>query len=201
MKRNGNVWDDNAPMSHYKGGNHSLWGNDDLASEETFFSPKEEEFLALKEEDLQSQFVDGAIPQPMTSPGEKGSRLPGIEGFHKPTGSELAIFKNVYFNTDDHIIRGQEALKVVERVASYLSAHPNTYLFVTGNCDERGPEAYNLSLGARRANYVRTLLVQKGVDPERIHTVSYGKERPIEQGHNADAWKKNRRADFLIYEK
>ncbi len=74
-------------------------------------------------------------------------------------------------------------------------------MFVEGHTDERGPEAYNLSLGARRANYVRTLLVQKGVDHNQLHTISFGKERPAEMGHNSEAWSKNRRAQFKIYKK
>ncbi|MBI3236675.1 MAG: OmpA family protein, partial [Chlamydiales bacterium] len=86
-------------------------------------------------------------------------------------------------------------------MASYLKAHPNVYLFVTGHCDERGPEAYNLALGTRRANYVRGYLVKNGVDANRIHTVSYGKEKPCDLRHNAEGWSKNRRAEFKIYEK
>ncbi|MES2122551.1 MAG: OmpA family protein, partial [Chlamydiota bacterium] len=147
------------------------------------------------------QFVDGAIPQPKNSPGERGSRIPGVDGFHTPVGSEAAIFKNVYFKTDDHILRDKEYLSTIERISAYLKSHPDTYLFVSGNCDQRGPEAYNLSLGARRANYVRTLLVQKGVDAEQIHTISYGKERLLDTHNNAEAWSKNRRAEFKIYQK
>ncbi len=92
-------------------------------------------------------------------------------------------------------------MATMEKVAEYLKSHPNVYLFVSGHCDERGPEAYNLSLGARRANYVRSLLVQKGVNPERVHTISYGKERPADLGHSQDSWSKNRRSEFRIYQK
>lgn len=198
---NGNVWDDNTTTSHYKQPSRSLWGNDELSQEENVFFASDDEFIALKDEDLQAQFADGAAPLAKTSPGEKGSNLPGIERFHSPTGSELSIFKMVHFNTDDHIVRGKEDLAVIEKISSYLINNPSVYLFVTGNCDERGPQAYNLSLGSRRANYVRTLLVQKGIDPERIHTISYGKEKPIDLGHTQESWKKNRRAEFLIYKK
>ncbi len=200
-RNNSGVWDDNATTGNYKSSERSLWGHDEISAEENFFAASEGDFIPLQDEDLQTQFVDGAIPLAKNSPGEKGSVIPSIDGFHRPTGSESAVFKTVHFNTDDHILRGHEELEVIERIVSYLDAHPDVYLFVSGNCDERGPEAYNLSLGARRANYVRTLLVQKGVDGERIHTVSYGKERPIDSGHSAESWKKNRRADFMIYQK
>jgi peptidoglycan-associated lipoprotein len=196
----GGVWDDNSTAGNYKGSARSLWGNEENSGDD-FFGPSHEDFIGLKDKDLHSQFADGAIPQPKASPGEAGSGIPGIDAFHFPTGTEAAIFKNVYFNTDDHILRGKESTTVIERIATYLKSHENVYLFISGHCDERGPEAYNLSLGARRANYIRSLLVQKGVDPERIHTVSYGKERPVDLGHGQDAWSKNRRGEFRIYQK
>jgi peptidoglycan-associated lipoprotein len=196
----GGVWDDNSTAGNYKGSARSLWGSDDH-SEGDFFGPSDEDFIGLKDEDLRSQFADGAIPQPKVSPGEEGSGIPGLAGFRTPTGAETAIFKNVFFNTDDHILRGKEYIAIVERIATYMKSHENVYLFISGHCDERGPEAYNLSLGARRANYIRSLLVQKGVDPEKIHTVSYGKERPADLGHNPEAWTKNRRGEFRIYQK
>jgi peptidoglycan-associated lipoprotein len=196
----GGVWDDDTTTGNYKGNAGSLWGRSE-SSEEDFFGPNNEDFIGLKDEDLRSQLADGAIPQPKNSPGEPGSGIPGIDSFHSPMGGEAAIFKSVYFNTDDHILRGKDYTAVVERIAEYLTSHPNVYLFISGHCDERGPEAYNLSLGARRANYIRSLLVQKGVDPERLHTVSYGKERPVDLGHSADSWSKNRRGEFRIYQK
>jgi peptidoglycan-associated lipoprotein len=197
---NGSIWDDNKTAGNYKGNARSLWGSDETASDDGFFASIQEDFVSLKDEDLRAQFADGAIPQPRFSPGEAGG-VPGIEGFVMPIGAEASIFKSIYFNTDDHIIRGKEYTATLDRIATYLKSHDNVYLFVAGHCDERGPEAYNLSLGARRSNYIRSLLVQKGVDPERVHTVSYGKERPCDLGHNPDAWAKNRRAEFRIYKK
>ncbi len=200
---NGSIWDDNRTAGNYKGSARSLWGSSEetASSDDNFFKASHDDFIGLKDEDLRSQFADGATPQPKNSPGDIGSGLPGIEGFHAPRGADAAIFKSVYFNTDDHILRGKEYISTIDRMAAYMKSHDGVYLFVSGHCDERGPEAYNLSLGARRANYIRTLLVQKGVDPERIHTVSYGKERPADIGHTADSWSKNRRGEFRIYKK
>lgn len=80
-----------------------------------------------------------------------------------------------------------------------MRSHPNTYVFVEGHCDERGPEAYNLSLGAKRGNAVRNLLINEGVDPDHIFTISYGKERPLVFEHHEEAWAQNRRAEFKVY--
>ncbi|MBI2812370.1 MAG: OmpA family protein [Candidatus Melainabacteria bacterium] len=193
------VWDDDKTAGNYKGSARSLWGNDE--AEDGFFASNDEDFIGLKDDDLRSQFADGAIPQPKNSPGESGSGIPGFEGFHTPTGADAAVFKNVFFNTDDHILRGKDSTSTIERIASYLKSNEKVYLFISGHCDERGPEAYNLSLGARRANYIRSMLVQKGVDPERLHTVSYGKERPADLGHTPESWNKNRRGEFRIYKK
>ena len=199
-KSNNGVWDDDQTAGNYKGSARSLWGNEEISSDE-FFASSDEDFIALKDDDLRGQLGDGAIPQPKNAPGERGSGIPGLEAFHSPVGAEASIFKSVYFNTDDHILRGQEYVSVVEKIAAHMKANENVYLYISGHCDERGPEAYNLSLGARRANYIRTLLVQKGVDPEKIHTVSYGKERPADLGHGQDAWSKNRRGEFKIFQK
>src|ERR1700722_7913238 len=150
----GGVWDDDSTAGNYKGNARSLWGSDEQSGDDPF-GPNEEDFIGLKDEDLRFQFADGAIPQPKATPGESGSDIPSLENFRTPTGAEAAVFKNVYFNTDDHILRGKDYTAVIERIATYMKSHSNTYLFISGHCDERGPEAYNLSLGARRANYIR----------------------------------------------
>jgi peptidoglycan-associated lipoprotein len=69
---------------------------------------------------------------------------------------------------------------------------------IEGNCDERGTVEYNLALGEKRANAALDYLVKMGIDPSRISTVSYGKERPMDPGHTEAAWAKNRRDDFVI---
>lgn len=199
-----NTWDDSKSASSYKyKHSQSLWGNDgsELADSEFDGGPSHEDFVPLRDDDLKSQFADGAIPQSRHVPGEAGSGVPGINQFSMPSAELASIFRNIHFNTDEHSVRGKESLAAVERIAAYLKDHPDTYIFVEGHCDERGPEAYNLSLGARRANSVRSLLVQKGVDLNQIHTISYGKERPLEISHSQEAWSKNRRAQFKIYQR
>lgn len=203
-RNNGSVWDDTKSATTFNGADgRTLWGNigeSEFAAED-LIGPADEDFIPLQDEDLKSAFADGAIPQPKHSPGEEGSGLPSIDRFIPPPSQLAAIFRTVYFNTDDHVLRGKDYMATIDKVASYLKEHPNTYIFVAGHCDERGPEAYNLSLGSRRANYVRTLLVQKGVDLNQIHTISYGKEQPVARGNSQDVWSKNRRAEFKIYQK
>lgn len=190
------TWDERTGSYKYRN-SQSLWGGDGLDGDE-LAGPSREDFVPLKDEDLKSQFADGAIPQ---SKLELGSGMPGIDQFRAPTAELASIFRNLQFNTDDHILRGKEYLEAVDRIASYLKSHPQTYIVVEGHCDERGPEAYNLSLGARRANFIRTLLVTKGAGVDQIHTISYGKERPLDLGHASESWSKNRRAEFKIYQK
>jgi peptidoglycan-associated lipoprotein len=199
-KKNAGVWDDDSTAGNYRGQAHSLWGQDESAQDEDFFGPTHEDFIGLKENDLLSASSDNAIPQPRFSPGERGSGLPGIEAFRSPTGAESSVFKNIHFNTDEHTIRNKEDLAIVDRIASYLKEHAQTVIFVSGHCDERAPEAYNLALGTRRANAIRAALIKKGIDAERVHTVSYGKERPLDFGHNQEAWSINRRGEFRLYD-
>jgi peptidoglycan-associated lipoprotein len=197
-KKKSGVWDETKTAGSLKNSDPgSFWGEGDNLA----FGPEDEDFVPLKDDDLKAQFADGAIPQSKHVPGEEGSGIPGISHFKNPTSTLASVFRSLYFNTDDHILRGKESLALVDNMASYLKGHPDTYIFVEGHCDERGPEAYNLSLGARRANYVRSLLVKKGVDLNQIHTISYGKEKPADLRHDSEGWSKNRRAQFKIYEK
>lgn len=69
---------------------------------------------------------------------------------------------------------------------------------IEGYCDERGTTEYNLHLGERRAESVRRYLTQLGADPKSLHTISYGKERPVDPGHDEAAWAKNRRAEIVV---
>ena len=198
-RKPGSVWDDNHTVGSYQP-DRSLWTEEEGGSS-GLAGPDEESFIALNDEDLKAKFADGAIPQPRHSPGDPGSGIPSLASFHAPQADEAKVFSNVYFNTDDHILRGKEYLMMLDKVAGYMKSHPKLQLSISGHADERGPQAYNLALGSRRANYIRSKLVEKGVNPDRIHTISYGKEKPVSLDHNAEAWSKNRRAEFKLFEK
>jgi peptidoglycan-associated lipoprotein len=83
-------------------------------------------------------------------------------------------------------------------VADFLKQNPQAAVRVEGNCDERGTEEYNRSLGERRALAAREELVRQGITPDRVDTLSYGEDKPLDSGHNESAWKQNRRDDFIL---
>jgi peptidoglycan-associated lipoprotein len=103
----------------------------------------------------------------------------------------------VYFDYDSSSIKGSEQSKLTA-VASALKADPSAKLLVEGNCDERGTEEYNRSLGERRALAAREALANEGVGSDRVATRSYGEDRPADPGHGAEAWAKNRRDEFVL---
>jgi peptidoglycan-associated lipoprotein len=106
--------------------------------------------------------------------------------------------ETVYFDFDSSVVKATEKPKV-EAVASYLKSNSQKALRVEGNCDERGTEEYNRSLGERRALAVREELVRLGVDPIKVPTKTWGKDNPAnDPGHDEAAWKKNRRDEFIV---
>ena len=80
----------------------------------------------------------------------------------------------------------------------YMKNHEDVKIQIAGNCDERGSTEYNLALGARRANAAKKVLVNDGINPKRISTISYGKERPLVKGTGEDVWKYNRNATTTV---
>jgi peptidoglycan-associated lipoprotein len=91
-----------------------------------------------------------------------------------------------------------EAQAALTASADWLKKNPSYNLLVEGHCDERGTEQYNLALGDRRANSARDFLMTLGIDGGRIRTVSYGEERPFEQGQTESAYAQNRRAHLVL---
>ena len=103
----------------------------------------------------------------------------------------------VYFDTDSHDVR-DDARSLLQAQAGWLRQYPAVRIRIEGNADERGTREYNLALGARRANSVRDFLVSNGVTGDRISTISFGKEQPIDPGTDEAAWSKNRNARTAI---
>jgi peptidoglycan-associated lipoprotein len=102
------------------------------------------------------------------------------------------------FAYDSSLLPPKEVAKV-EKAGQYLLDHPDRVMNVDGHCDERGSNEYNLSLGEQRAQSVRKFLLDLGIDGSRIQTRSFGKEKPLDPGHNEAAWAKNRRGEFTVY--
>jgi len=121
---------------------------------------------------------------------------PGIEG----EILESKLLKDIHFNFDKYDIRSGDA-EVLKGNAALLMKHPTVKIQIEGHCDERGTIEYNLALGERRANSAKGYLVSLGMPADRISTISYGKEKPLDPGHNEEAWAKNRRDHFIIFSK
>lgn len=105
--------------------------------------------------------------------------------------------KTVYFDYRSFAI-GAESKKILDQNAEFLITHPSIELQIEGHADERGSAQYNLILGEKRALAVRDYLFLKGVEQRRMVVLSLGKERPLEMGHDEEAWAKNRRANFVV---
>ena len=82
--------------------------------------------------------------------------------------------------------------------ALYMKNHEDVKIQIAGNCDERGSTEYNLALGAKRANAAKDVIVNEGIEPARVSTISYGKERPLVQGSGEEVWKWNRNATTTV---
>ena len=109
-------------------------------------------------------------------------------------------FAPVYFGFDSTVVP-QGELGKIDAVVQHLTEKTDRVVVIEGNCDERGSNEYNMSLGENRAIVVRNYLVQSGITADRIQTRSYGAEKPAVDGHDESAWSKNRRGEFAIYQK
>ena len=108
---------------------------------------------------------------------------------------EPADLQVVHFEFDKSQIT-EEARVVLEGNAEIIKQNPGAIIQIEGHCDERGTNDYNLALGQRRAKATRDYLLNLGVDPSALVTISYGEEQPVDPRHNEEAWAKNRRAQF-----
>ena len=151
---------------------------------------KEEELARIKEEEAkkaqEKEFEKSLVPK----------KTPGIEG----EVFESKLLKDIYFDFDKYDIRPTDA-GILKENAALLVKFPNVKIQIEGHCDERGTVEYNLALGERRANSAKRYLISLGIPEKRISTISYGKERPSDPGHNEEAWAKNRRAHTIILSK
>ncbi|MBU6402215.1 MAG: OmpA family protein [Verrucomicrobia bacterium] len=140
-------------------------------------------------------------PPPGESPLAKtgsGIELPNADKFaNAEAHPEILKDDSVYFDFDRSDVKSSERSKV-EAVGSYMKDNAKDLLRIEGNCDERGTEEYNRALGERRALALREYLVNLGISADRITTLSYGKDKPVDPGHNDAAWAKNRRGDFVV---
>jgi peptidoglycan-associated lipoprotein len=149
-------------------------------------------------------------PAPPIPPPRAAQQAPGPETAAPPEGAVssaplpgterdfvINIGDRIYFDFDQATLRA-DAQPVLSSQAAWLQRYPDVRVRIEGNCDERGTREYNFALGARRADAVRDFLVTHGVSGGRITTISYGKEQPLDPGHDETAWAKDRNAHTAI---
>ena len=112
-------------------------------------------------------------------------------------GSDVAENGRVVYFGYDQSTLSPEAISILDRNIAMLKNN-SAHIRLEGNTDERGTREYNLALGERRANAVMQYFVANGISKARIETISYGKERPADPGHDEAAWAKNRRVDIIL---
>jgi peptidoglycan-associated lipoprotein len=143
--------------------------------------------------------VSTTVPPP---PAETETKAPPPEETAPPpppkeTSTEtVSSLEDAFFDYDDASLRA-DAKTALEGDAKYLESHSASKAVIEGHCDERGSVEYNLALGERRAKAAKDFLVSYGIPDSRLTTISYGKERPFDPGHDESAWAKNRRAHVV----
>lgn len=112
---------------------------------------------------------------------------------------EARQFENtdIHFAFDSYVLDAQ-ARAILDQKAQFLKQYSKVRVQIEGNCDDRGTTEYNLALGERRANSAYQYLINSGINPVRMTTISYGDERPLVQGNNEAAWAANRRDHFAL---
>ena len=150
-------------------------------------APVQERPVTQAPQPTEPQTVEQA-PAPTEQYVAPDQPAPGsIEDFAYQSGGE----PRVYFGYDQYTLSNEARNKLMQQ-ANWLSNYSNMNAIIEGHADERGTREYNLALGARRAEAVRAFLVAQGIAPNRLSTVSYGKERPIDARSNEEGWARNR---------
>jgi len=110
---------------------------------------------------------------------------------------DVVMQEDIYFDFDKSTLT-PTAQDNLLRKAEWLRENPDATVTIEGHCDERGTNEYNLALGDRRAESAKAFLIDLGIDPMRLTTISYGEERPVDPRHTEEAWAKNRRDHFVV---
>lgn len=136
--------------------------------------------------------ADANTPPPSTGPvGD--TVVPGSDAdFRRSVSSNTILFGLDMSDID------ADARAILDSQATWLQRYPNVRATIEGHADERGTREYNLGLGDRRANAAKNYLVAKGIDPSRLTTISYGKERPVALGSDEASWAQNRRSVTVV---
>ena len=139
---------------------------------------------AMEEEMLRQK----ALEEASLSESERAKKAAALEKF---------VDQNINFGFDSSDLTPM-ARAILKEKALWLGENSGVRITIEGHCDERGTLEYNLALGERRALAVQRYLVDLGISQSRLSSISYGEERPLDAANNAEAWAKNRRAQFVI---
>jgi peptidoglycan-associated lipoprotein len=180
----------------------------------TIFSGCAEKKAVVKDEAIQEQKVAAAqegTPAAVTSDDEAArrakedadreeARKAAARAAWAKKNAEALVdlnLQNIYFDYDKSSIRA-DAREILKANAEIFTKNSSSKIVAEGHCDERGTAEYNMALGERRAQEAKQYLVNLGIDASRIETISYGKERPLDNRSIDEAWAQNRRAQFLL---
>ena len=167
-----------------------------ISSEPPTAVTSEEEARRRAEEEAQQRERQKALKEE-----ELGEESLSEKMASERTESAKTIFENEDIQFEfDSIRLTPVAQEILKKKALWLRANPKAKVTIEGHCDSRGTNEYNLALGEGRAQSAKAFLVDLGIDPSRLNTISYGEERPIDRAQTEEAWAKNRRDHFVIDE-
>lgn len=134
----------------------------------------------------------------LTNCTQKGAMEDVTTGLYEQGGisyldKDGEVSAKIYFDYNQYTIDDMDS-STLDLQANWLDENPSKYILIEGHCDERGTREYNLALGERRSDATRNYLTSMGISPDRISTVTFGKERPDVEGSYEDAWHLNRRS-------
>lgn len=161
--------------------------------------PEEQEATVAKKEAKEEKPAikeERVAEQPIMEASKEKAEAAVIDELGAIT-EKTGMLLTVYFDFDRFTIR-DDMQSVFEKNAEWLKKNSNVKIQIEGHCDERGTNEYNIALGERRAQSIREYLVNYGINPSRLSTISYGEEKPVAPGHYEDSWTKNRRGEFVI---
>ncbi|MCW7752749.1 peptidoglycan-associated lipoprotein Pal [Desulfobotulus sp. H1] len=165
-------------------------GGTDMAEQEMAEQLQEEEAARIAAEEEARKAEEARI---------EAERLAREKAEAKKKEEAKAAFLESHVPFDfDSFALNSGAMKILDAKVVWLRNNPAVKVTVEGHCDDRGTREYNLALGDRRARSVKQYLVDSGISADRIATISYGEERPLDPAKNEAAWSKNRRAQFVI---
>jgi peptidoglycan-associated lipoprotein len=159
-------------------------------------STAEEEAAARKRAQIQEPSEPGLKEKTLS---EEEARRMKEEEQRMREASEKARFESedIQFEFDQYIL-SDTSKQILDKKVKWLKDYPSAKAQIEGHCDERGSAEYNLALGQKRADAVMQYLVSLGINANRLSTISYGKEKPLDPGHTEEAWAKNRRAHLVL---